>query len=74
MGLGCSLGRSALHSDLKHFGKSQNKQEKPTKLGLQLDFGLEQCVTSTSSKLYFPPEVSPCLSLRGSFSMEKRLL
>lgn len=37
MGLWCSLGRRALHSDLKHFGKSQNKQEKPNKLGLQLD-------------------------------------
>lgn len=37
-------------------------------------FGLEQCVTLTSSKLYFLPELSPCLSLRGSFSMEKRLL
>lgn len=33
----CSLGRSALHNDLKHFGKGQNMQEKPTKLGLQLD-------------------------------------
>lgn len=36
-------------------------------------FGFEQRAPLTSSKLYFLPEVSPCLSLMGSFSAEKRL-
>lgn len=52
----CSLGRRTCHSDLRHFGKKTKQTRKANQTWTAAEhFGVEQCVTLTSLKLYFSP-------------------